>query len=243
MTMSSDRAFEVLRADILRGRHRPGRRLGEVGLAQELGMSRTPVREALRRLAADGLVELSANRGARVVEHDAADLDSVFVLRAHAEGIAARTAARTATDEDVEELQRLAVAVADAARPEGGGEPDLAAVYELNQQFHDLLLQLAGSASLTSVVGSLVHSTILMRTYRSFDHDAMHRSVEHHLELVAAVRARDPDWAECVMRSHLYSARAALLGPREPAHPVPRPLAPPTPRPAPDRDLTAQETA
>lgn len=212
MTMSSDRAFEVLRADILRGRHRPGRRLGEVGLARELGMSRTPVREALRRLAADGLVELSANRGARVVEHDAADLDSVFVLRAHAEGIAARTAARTATDDDVAELHALAVAVRDAARPADGGDPDLAAVYEHNRQFHDLLLRLAGSASLASVVGSLVHSTILMRTYRAFDDDAMHRSVEHHLELVAAIRARDPDWAECVMRSHLYSARAALLG-------------------------------
>ena len=239
MTMSSDRAFEALRADILRGRHRPGRRLGEVGLARELGMSRTPVREALRRLAADGLVELSANRGARVVEHDAADLDSVFVLRAHAEGIAARTAARTATDEDVEELQRLALAVADAARPEDGGEPDLEAVYEFNRQFHDLLLQLSGSTSLASVVGSLVHSTILMRTYRAFDDDAMHRSVEHHLELVAAVRARDPDWAECVMRSHLYSARAALLGSR---HGV-LPSALPSTRPAPDRHLTQEDSA
>jgi DNA-binding GntR family transcriptional regulator len=235
MTMSSDRAFEVLRADILRGRHRPGRRLGEVGLARELGMSRTPVREALRRLAADGLVELSANRGARVVEHDAADLDCVFVLRAHAEGIAARTAARTATEDDVEELQRLAVAVADAARPEDGGEPDLDAVYDLNRQFHDLLLQLAGSASLTSVVGSLVHSTILMRTYQAFDDDAMHRSVEHHLELVAAVRAGDPDWAECVMRSHLYSARAALLGARHPAVPSTRSAA--------DREPTQEDTA
>jgi len=223
VTMSSDRAFEVLRADILRGRHRPGRRLGEVGLARELGMSRTPVREALRRLAADGLVELSANRGAKVVEHDATDLDHVFVLRAHAEGIAARTAARTATDDDVEQLHRLAVAVADAARPAAGGEPDLEAVYALNRQFHDLVLQLAGSASLASVVGSLVHSTILMRTYQAFDDDAMHRSVEHHLELVAAVRARDPDWAECVMRSHLYSARAALLGSRSPAVPSTRP--------------------
>jgi len=233
VTMSSDRAFEVLRADILRGRHRPGRRLGEVGLARELGMSRTPVREALRRLAADGLVELSANRGAKVVEHDATDLDLVFVLRAHAEGIAARTAARTATDDDVEQLHRLAVAVADAARPAAGGEPDLEAVYALNRQFHDLVLQLAGSASLASVVGSLVHSTILMRTYQAFDDDAMHRSVEHHLELVAAVRARDPDWAECVMRSHLYSARAALLGSRSPAVPSTRP----------DRDPIEEDTA
>jgi DNA-binding GntR family transcriptional regulator len=242
MTMSSDRAFEALRADILRGRHRPGLRLGEVGLARELGMSRTPVREALRRLAADGLVELTANRGARVVEPAADDLDTVFVLRAHAEGLAARAAALSATDEDVEQLQRLALAVAAAARPEGGGPPDLDAVYVHNRAFHDLMLELSRSASLAQVIAGLVHSTVLMRTYRAFDEDAMHRSVAHHLELVAAVRAHDPDWAESVMRSHLFSARAALLGGR-----VDAPHAPHAPThtgpPAPAEDLTEGETA
>ena len=211
---STERVTDALRADILSGRHEPGRRLGEVELAAELGTSRTPVREALRRLAADGLVELTANRSARVVEHSAHDLDTVFVLRAHAEGVAARGAAATAGDDDVAELQRLARAVADAARPADGGPPDLERVFRHNREFHDLLLSLAGSQSLRAVVGGLVHSTILVRTYQAFDADAMHRSVEHHLELVAAVRARDADWAESVMRSHLYSARAALLGPR-----------------------------
>ena len=172
------------------------------------------MREALRRLAADGLVELTANRSARVVEHSAHDLDTGFVLRAHAVGVAARGAAATAGAADVAELQRLAGAVADAARPVQGGPPDLERVFRHNREFHDLLLSLAGSQSLRAVVGGLVHSTILVRTYQAFDADAMHRSVEHHLELVAAVRARDADWAESVMRSHLYSARAALLGPR-----------------------------
>ena len=211
---STERVTDALRADILSGRHEPGQRLGEVELAAELGTSRTPVREALRRLAADGLVELTANRSARVVEHSAHDLDTVFMLRAHAEGVAARAAATTADDADVDELQRLARAVADAARPADGGPPDLERVYRHNREFHDLLLSLAGSQSLQSVVGGLVHSTILVRTYQAFDADAMHRSVEHHLELVAAVRAGDPDWAESVMHSHLYSARAALLGAR-----------------------------
>lgn len=221
MGTSSDRVLDTLRADILSGRHAAGRRLGEVELAGELGTSRTPVREALRRLTAEGLVELTANRGARVVEPSAADLDNVFVLRAHAEGVAARTAALTASIEDVAELGRLARAVAVAARPGEGAPPDLDGVYRHNREFHDLLLRLAGSASLSAVVGGLVHSTILMRTYRAFDADAMHRSVEHHLELVAAVQAGDPDWAESVMRSHLYSARAALLGPRRVAAPHP----------------------
>lgn len=216
MAISADRAFQSLRLDILNGRHRPGSRLGEADLARELDMSRTPVREALRRLAADGLVELSAHRGAFVVEHSPHDLDTVFVLRAHAEGVGARLAARHASARDVDELDALARAIAAAARPADGGEPDLDEVYALNRRFHDRLLDVADSPSLTSVVAGLVHSTVLMRTYRAFDAGAMHRSVEHHLELVAAVRAGDPDWAESVMRSHLYSARAALLGPPAP---------------------------
>lgn len=240
MGTSSDRVVTTLRADILSGRHAAGRRLGEVELAGELGTSRTPVREALRRLAAEGLVELTANRGARVVEPTAADLETVFVMRAHAEGVAARTAAVTASARDVAELDRLARAIAAAARPDDGAPPDLDAVYRDNRAFHDLLLALAGSPSLTAVVGGLVHSTILMRTYRAFDADAMHRSVEHHLELVAAVQAGDPDWAESVMRSHLYSARAALLGSRRTvAAPVEQHPAPPSH----DRDLTARESA
>ena len=239
-TTSTERVIEALRADILSGRHEPGRRLGEVELAAELGTSRTPVREALHRLAADGLVELTANRGARVVEHSAHDLDTVFVLRAHAEGVAARAAAQSAGAADIAELERLALAVAAAARPAHGSSPDLDRVYRHNRDFHDLLLSLAGSQSLQGVVGALVHSTVLVRTYQAFDDGAMHRSVDHHLELVAAVRARDPDWAESVMRSHLYSARAALLGARPGGPAVPSgsdvPVAAVTPgttRPAP----------
>jgi DNA-binding GntR family transcriptional regulator len=246
MGTSSDRAFHRLRADILSGRYQPGHRLGEVELAGELGTSRTPVREALHRLAADGLVELSANRGARVVAHTAADLDTVFVLRAHAEGVAARSVALTASPQDVAELGRLACAVAAAARPGGDAVADLDAVYRFNREFHELLLTLAGSASLSSVVGGLVHSTVLMRTYRAFDEGAMHRSVEHHLELVAAVQSGDPDWAESVMRSHLFSARSALLGPRRTAteHSLPQLRhEPPTGLPSGDGDLTAQESA
>lgn len=236
MTTSSDRAFRALRTDILSGRHEPGSRLGEVELARELGMSRTPVREALRRLASDGLVDLTANRGARVVEPTAADLDNVFVLRAHAESTAARIAARTAAPADLDELEALARAVARAARPQQG-PPDLDAVYTHNRAFHDLLLALAGSPSLTAVVGGLVHSTVLVRTYQAFDAQAMHRSVEHHLEIVAALRAGDADWAESVMRSHLFSARAALLGPRVRASAADPSPAPPAAR----RNPTSEE--
>ncbi|GAA3447608.1 GntR family transcriptional regulator [Planomonospora venezuelensis] len=198
-----------LRNLILNGRYAPGARLGEVELAETLGVSRTPVREALRRLQAEGLVEVAANRGARVAQFPAGDLETVFELRARIEGLAARQAAAVATAEDADLLHETAVTLREHA-----GRRDLDAVYRLNADFHRSLVRLGGSAVLAQSLSALVHSPVLLRTYGSFDAEAMRRSVDHHVEIAAAVRAGDPDWAEVVMRAHLFSARASLLGPR-----------------------------
>ncbi len=209
-----DKAEDALRGMILAGDLAPGERLAEVELAEVLAMSRTPVREALRRLSAQGLVEVERHKGARVIAWSDRELDQVFVLRARLEGLAAATAARLATAADVEELDRLAHELAGHALPVG--TQDLAKVTELNSAFHAALLRIAGSSTLSAALAGPVHRTVLSRTYHCFDEAAMRRSVAHHLEIVAAVRARDPDWAESVMRSHLLSARASLLGPRGP---------------------------
>ena len=139
-----------------------------------------------RQCVAEGLVELVTHRGARVVEHDRDDLDAVFTLRAHAEGLAARAAAERAVPADTARLQALADGIAAAAAPP---EPDLDTVYALNRRFHDLLLDLAGSPVLRQVVDGLVHSSVLLRTYQAFDAEALRRSCDHHREVVAAVRA------------------------------------------------------
>ncbi|GGO74828.1 GntR family transcriptional regulator [Nonomuraea cavernae] len=202
-------AVDELRSLILAGQYAPGDRLGEVELAEVLGVSRTPVREALRRLEAEGLVELVANKGARVVAYPGRDLETIFELRARVEGLAARQAALTASPDDVARLHEVAVDLRDHAER---GELD--AVYRLNSEFHQSLVRLGGSPLLGQSISSLIHSSVLLRTYGSFDEDAMRRSVNHHLEIAAAVRAGDPEWAEAVMRAHLFSARASLLGPR-----------------------------
>jgi DNA-binding GntR family transcriptional regulator len=212
MSAASDRATEALRKGILGGRYAPGERLGEVDLANRLGLSRTPVREALRRLSAEGLVEITANKGARVVEYPQQDLDHIFQIRAQVEGLAAKAAARTASEEDIDRLEEIATVLAGHAE---AGRLDK--VYKLNTEYHSTLNGLAGSSVLPATVASLIHSSVLLKTLHSFDDAAMRRSVHHHLEIVAALRARDGDWAEAVMRAHLLSARASLLGPRRPA--------------------------
>lgn len=204
-----DHAVEALRDRILSGQLPGGSRLGEVELARELGMSRTPVRQALLRLAAEGLVEIAANRGARVIARSDSELEYVFEMRARLEGLAARRAATRATDEQIELLDEVAHELAVHAR-----EGRMDAVTKLNGQFHGMLIEIAGSSTLANAVAGLLHASVLARTQSSFDQAAQERSSNHHIEIVAAIRAHDPDWAESVMRSHLLSARASLLGPR-----------------------------
>lgn len=204
-----DRALANLRGRILTGEFAGGDRLGEVELAGELGMSRTPVRQALLRLAAEGLVEVAPNRGARVIVRSDQELDHVFELRARLEGLAARESATRATPEQIELLDELAheIGVHTTKR-------DMAVVTQLNSRFHGTLIEIADSATLATSVAGLMHASVLARTQESFDDAAHRRSIAHHLEIVAALRARDGEWAESVMRSHLLSARASLLGPR-----------------------------
>jgi len=209
MTAASDRAMHQLRERILGGEYAPGERLGEVELAEKFGLSRTPVREALRRLAAEGLVDITTNKGARVVEYPPQDLEYIFMIRAHVEGLAARAAAQTATTADIDRLDHIATVLKDHA--EAG---NLDEVYRLNAEYHATLNGLAGSPVVSTTVGTLIHASVLQRTLHAFDDAAMRRSVNHHLEIVAALRARDGDWAEAVMHAHLLSARASLLGPR-----------------------------
>ena len=212
MVAAVDKAEGTLRDLILAGDLAPGDRLGEVELAESLGMSRTPVREALRRLSSQGLVDVESHKGARVTAWSERELDQVFVLRSHLEGLAAATAARRATDAQIEELDRIAHELARCALPPE--TQDLGRVTELNSAFHAGLLAIADSSSLSTALSGLLHRTVLSRTQHSFDEAAMRRSAHHHLEIVAALRVRDPDWAESVMHSHLFSARASLLGPR-----------------------------
>src|SRR5262245_51254990 len=115
MAAAADRAIDALRKGILSGEYAPGERLGEVDLATKLGLSRAPVREALRRLSAEGLVDITTNKGARVVEYPRQDLDHIFQIRAHVEGLAARAAARSASDADIDRLDAIATTLKEHA--------------------------------------------------------------------------------------------------------------------------------
>lgn len=213
MTRASERAMSAVREAILRGDFASGARLGEVDLADRLGISRTPIREALSRLASEGLVELSPHRGARVASWTVAELEGVFDLRLALEPRAAARAATRAGKNDVVRFDELAHAMQRVGTP--GPQQDLDALVPLNRDFHGRLVALADHPALTTALAGAVHAPIVLRNFHAYDPDSLARSLAHHVEIVAAVRARDPDWAEAVMSAHICNARATMLGARD----------------------------
>src|SRR3954468_19960820 len=147
---SAERTLASLRELILDGDLRPGTRLGEVELAERLGVSRTPVREALTRLAAEGLVEIAPNRGARVATWTVAELEGVFDLRISLEPQLTAFAVPNAGPADVEELDDLAHRMVEVGSP--GPRQDLDALVPLNRAFHDRLVALAAHPTLAAAL-------------------------------------------------------------------------------------------
>lgn len=211
MRPAVEHAAQSLRDDILAGVITAGTRLGEAELAGRLRVSRTPVREALSRLAAEGLVELQPNRGARVASYSPEDLHDIFELRLRLEPYAVRQAVPRFTAARLAELDSLATAMSRAGRP--GRAQDLTALVELNRRFHGLFIEAAGNPSLAAALRGVTHAGVVLQNFHDYAPDALRRSLAHHHELVAASRAGAPDWAEAVMRVHLCNARATMLAP------------------------------
>ncbi|MGY2082407.1 GntR family transcriptional regulator [Blastococcus sp. SYSU DS0539] len=206
---SAERVLQELRELILAGALAPGARLGEVELAERLGVSRTPVREALTRLAAEGLVEVVPNRGARVATWTVAELEGVFDLRLSLEPQLTGAAVPNASPRDVEELDELARRMLAVGSP-GPGQ-NLDALVPLNRAFHDRLVALAGHPTLAAALAAAIHPPIVRRNFHAYDAESLRRSLAHHLEMVAALRAGDAGWARAVMTAHICNARAVMV--------------------------------
>jgi DNA-binding GntR family transcriptional regulator len=206
---SAERTLAALRELILDGDLRPGTRLGEVELADRLGVSRTPVREALSRLAAEGLVQVVPNRGARVATWTVAELEGVFELRASLEPQLTGFAVARARQHDVDALDELAARMLEVGTP--GPRQDLDALVPLNRAFHDRLVALADHPALAAALAAAIHPPIVLRNFHTYDEASLRRSLAHHAEIVAAVRAGDAEWAKAVMTAHICNARAVMV--------------------------------
>ena len=208
MNSATDKTYTTLLARIQSGAIAAGEFLVESDLAEALGVSRTPVREAIRRLAAEGLVQTEGRRRATVRQFDAAEIDELFELRARLESFAAE---RAATRIDAAQLARLHALDDDMRRSMGSTDPAAVARFaDLNDEFHQVILEAAQARHLEAVLRPVLQiQLILLKRYRLTIVEHLERSAWHHRELIRAFELRDPQLAAAQMNLHMLSARGA----------------------------------
>ena len=202
---------DQLRSEIVEGRLKPGEWLRQERLAQEHGVSQMPVREALKQLASEGLVEHVPYRGARVVQFSADDVEDLYACRAFIEGMAARFAAVNITAGELDELATLVPEMAACETPR-----HLAEYRELNRRFHGVIFTASRRSYLVRTLAQLwaAFPTMLWSNVPRVATDSVpsrdEPDVAEHSAIVAALAAHDPDAAERAVRDHIRLAGEAL---------------------------------
>ena len=193
-----DEVYDLIRGAIIDGTYRPGDKLKEEELAERLGTSRTPVREALRKLEVENFVQHFAHRGVVVSQVNTAEIEDLYKVRTHLECMLIRKAAQNATPEDVSALRRK-LDEADAAA-------SISRRLEAVEEFNTLLLQLSGSQQVLELQKRT--REMLQRAVVSGHADPVRSrsAAAEHRAIVDAVEAHDPDRAERLMREHLNNS-------------------------------------
>ena len=201
----ADKAYGAILNRILNGEIAPGSYLIEQDLADDLGVSRTPVKTALRRLQAEGLIDAQGYKRARVREFNEQEISDILEIRSLLESYATRRAASRITEKQIAELERLAgamEALADTEQPER-----VAAFSSLNDQFHQIILDASQNDHLKTVMKPILQMQVLLAL--RFQHRIsvhLQRSCWHHREIIAALKERNEQWAMLQMQTHLYAA-------------------------------------
>ena len=204
---NGDRAYKTLKARLRRREYLPGQFLSENLLAKELGMSRTPVREAVQRLAQEGVLNVIPKRGILVSTLSFDDIEEVYAIREVLEGLAAGMSAAHASDEDVARLRGILERTMDA--PE-----DVEQLTELDHEFHAEIARHSANGRLQSLLANMRDADLLQQYGRR---DRMHRaryrttSLAEHRAVIDAIAARNPVEAEERMREHCRSAARFLV--------------------------------
>jgi DNA-binding GntR family transcriptional regulator len=197
---------DQLEAMIVSGQMKPGERLNEQQLAQRFGVSRGPVREAVRALEGAGFVEAVTNRGVFVRQVTVAEVRELYDVRAALFGLAGRLLAERAEDAIVARLGEFLEAMEGAAK-----QRDFDAYYPLNLAFHEVIVDGSGNATLASQYRSFVKRLNLFRARSLVQGGGLAVSNREHREMVSSIAARDPAWAQDVHWRHVASAKDRLL--------------------------------
>jgi DNA-binding GntR family transcriptional regulator len=205
--VARDSAYEALRLAIVRWDFRPGDRLSEDSLAAQLGVSRTPVREALHRLEAERLVTRSAAGALSVAETSTDDVDHLYSVRAALEVVAIRAACAYATEEDFEELEAILSAMEVAVAVP---EPRLVADY--GREFHSYIHSMGRNALCIALLEQLRPHTDRYRALNvEFEGDRARAAFADHRAILGGLRHRDPETCASLLTDHLAAGKEVAL--------------------------------
>ncbi len=197
---------ETLREAIVNGTLSPGERLMEIQLAEELGVSRTPVREAIRKLELEGFVVMIPRRGTYVADLSIKDINEVFEIRTALDVLAAGLAVERITEDELEQLERLLVEISDLTE-----QGDADKIVEVDGLFHDILYRASRNDRLVGIINNLREQFTRFRSISMQYPGRIQKTVEEHRRLVEAIAGRDLELAQQIAREHMENSEQTLL--------------------------------
>lgn len=194
------RVFHTIREDILKGKYKHNEALIETKISEELGVSRTPVREALRQLELEGLVTLIPNKGAVVSGITAKDIQDIYAIRSLIEGLSARWAAMQITGDQIEALEEI-VYLSEFHL----GKDHLEQLLELDNRFHELLYDISGSKILRHVLSDFHHYVQRVRQASLSSRERAEKSILEHKGILEAIKQGDYQKVEQLTNEHVIN--------------------------------------
>ena len=194
------KVYDRIREDILNGVYKEHEELKEATLGEKMGVSRTPVREALRQLELEGLVEIIPNKGARVTGITKKDMEDIYQIRYLLEGLSARWATEHVTEEQLEKMEETLYLTEFHAK-----KGNFAQVYELDSLFHELMYEASGSKMLNHILSDFHMYVTRIRKTSLANNTRSKNSTEEHRAILEAIKERNADKAEQCAHTHVQS--------------------------------------
>lgn len=202
------KVFQRLREDILSGVYQENDELREVSIGEELGVSRTPVREALRQLELEGLVTIVPNKGAYVKGITKKDVHDIYRIRSLLEGLCAKWATEHITDQQIEELEEIVLLSEFHLNKQGQGKAKQ--VSDLDGKFHKVLYEASNSRILEHVLSDFHKYVKMARTMSVGEKERAEKSIDEHRAILEAIRKKDANLAEQLANQHIMNVMENL---------------------------------
>jgi len=202
----SQKVYRALKTEIIKGSLKPGTKLSEGKIAEQMGVSRTPVREALKELAAEGFVKMNPNQAVAVSNASVKDVQEVLQIRGVLEGLAARLATKTINEEEIKELEKY-----QKRMEQYTNKDDVLAFSEMDAEFHELILNICGNNRLIQIRKNLSDQAHRYRIRSLSVPGRLKYSLKEHQEIVEALKRKDAEQADRLSQKHIENVLANIL--------------------------------